>query len=168
MLTIQIVETRTSYELEDELEDAEFVTRRWRIVKERAVNVARLRQDGLLEVRVRSHANSRKYKDNVRMVWDKISDLISADGFRIKSLRAARKKLFDKKQELGSELRYSDTVLRNDTGNVLTGATGNSKRNLWDDEAVRGSFAGQKGAVCTHQNVWWKKAPTASRRRTST
>lgn len=160
MLTIQIVETRTSYVLEEENEDKEFITRRWRIVKERAVNVARLRAEGLLEIRVRSHANSRKYKDNIGMVLDQIGELISADGFRPKSLKAARKKLFEKKEELASELRYSDTVMRNDRGNVLTGATGGAKRNLWDDEAVRGSFdsfASKDGAVCTHQNVWWKK-----------
>ncbi|MES1983237.1 MAG: hypothetical protein V4443_12290 [Pseudomonadota bacterium] len=129
---------------------------------QRAVNVAKLHRDGLLEIRLASLANTSKYEAAIRRFWKQINDLIPLDGFTELSLSPAKDRLWVERVPLAKLIRYSDSTVRDDAGNVLRAAAGSDKDDLNHKVAVGQSLdfllQTDKNAYCEGANIWFKKA----------
>lgn len=130
--------------------------------KERAVNLAKLHRHGLLEIRIASHSNSSKYEIDVNRFWRSIDDLIPAREFAELSLSKAKDLLWTKRGELTDKIRYSDSTLRDEHGNVLKAATGSEMADLAANPAVAKSLdhllKNDPNAYCDETNFWFKQA----------
>ena len=69
----------------------------------------------------------------------------------------AKNAIFNKRQELMGEIRYSDSKLRNEYGTSLTAATGRDAANLVDDPGAESGLAGflEHGGYCDELNIWF-------------
>jgi hypothetical protein len=161
-LTITTVELRENREYLGEKLEGSRLVREWNISTKRAVNVACLHGDGLLELRIRSRDHTTRYQQDVAKFWHLLRGLLTANFFKPVALTRAKGKLFENKQKLKSEVRYSGSELRNENGTVLTAAAGEEQQNLFDDAAAQASvdsFISSDGAYCAESNVWWRKQP---------
>ncbi len=130
-------------------------------VHERAVNVAKLHRNGLLEVRITSHSNTSKYEDDVSRFFNAISSIIPSEPFREFTLSTAKDRLWADRLTLGHMIRYSDSTLRDEQGNILRAATGSDKGDLVANAAVANSLdyllTNDENAYCDGANFWFKK-----------
>lgn len=159
-LTIKVVEKREVKSLIDEIVDKEAfrMTKVYSYIEKRAVSIAHLSPDGLLELRIASQDTQRKYNELVRALRAKINRLIPNEGFEPVSLSAAKDKILRDRDELQNELRYSHSTARNDFGAVIQVSLGSQDENLTEDEgamAALDSFMNEDGHV-TGTNVYVK------------
>jgi len=158
-LVAKVVERRAYQRFVDQRTEGEFLLRRYRELKVRAVNLFKLHGDGLLELRIYSHINSSDYRDDVAGMWNRLSFLLSPSEFKQVSIGSAKTNLWKNRGSLGSVLRYSDSMLRNPLGTVLLASTGSEQASLFDDDGASKSldeFLKYK-AYCDASNVWWLK-----------
>jgi hypothetical protein len=158
-LLAQIVQKRLHKKYQRDRTVGNKYFREYEITEERAIHVARLRPDGLLELRVRSHLNSSKYSEDVGMLWTKIQPLLPRHKFEPLSLQKAKDKLLANNQELGDELIYSDAEMINDKNTKIILTRGTGEDNLFEDEAAQKSyndFSESEGAMSQGSNVTWK------------
>jgi hypothetical protein len=123
----------------------------------RAVNLFRLQRNGLLELRVQSYTNVTQYDEAVRKMWDMLSYIFTPTSFEEIPLARVKTTLWRKRDELQQEIRYSDSIVRNDSGTTLRIATGDMDANLSDDnDAAKSldSFMSSR-AYCDRTNVWF-------------
>lgn len=135
-LIVKIVETRVVQRFLDESSKGNLITRNYEQVHERAVNLARLHRNGLLEIRLGSHSNSSNYRHDLKRIWQRLSFLINESEFIPISLSTAKNKLWHDRAALTDLIRYSDSTLKNDHGNVIKAASGSDISNLFLDEGV--------------------------------
>jgi hypothetical protein len=128
---------------------------------QRAVNLAKLHRDGLLEIRLSTLANTSRYEDAIRRFWKQINALIPADDFSELSLSPAKDRLWVERLTLAKLVRYSDSTVRDEAGNVLRAVTGSDKDDLNQNVAVGQSLdfllGNDKNAYCEGANIWFKK-----------
>lgn len=156
-LTIKVVETREIRTFFGERRDASSgnLIKEYKIDRRRAVNVARLHDNGLLELRIASRDNTVKYLDDVRILWGKISKFILFSEFNKVSLDRAKTMLV-KDRSLISGVRYSQSSAKNDYGCVMQIATSTQDESLTSDlgsMAAITEFLEQDGFV-TGANVY--------------
>ncbi|MYM85727.1 hypothetical protein GTP91_00880 [Rugamonas sp. FT82W] len=160
-LCVKEVELRVFSKFLGEEKHGENTHRVYGTIKQRAVNFAKLHRDGLLEIRMASLENSTKYESNIRRFWDNVGELIPRRLFSEISLSNAKKKLWTDRDELSSLVRYTDTVLRDDYGNVLRAATGPDAGDLKDHivvgESLDHMLNNDDSAYCDGTNFWFKK-----------
>jgi len=158
-LVAKVVEKRTYQRFVDQRTEGDFLVRRYREFAVRAVNLFRLRNDGLLELRIYAHENSNDYRNDVTKMWSLLSFLFSPGDFKELSIAKAKTNLWKNRNALKSVLRYSDSTLRNALGTALSASTGSEQQSLFDDEGASNSldeFLRHK-AYCDTSNVWWLK-----------
>lgn len=130
-------------------------------VHERAVNMARLHRSGLLEIRISSHTNTSKYENDVFRFFNAISALIPSEPFRELSLSTAKDRLWTERSTLRDLVRYSDSTLRDEQGNILRAATGSEEGDLVANAAVANSLdyllTNDENSYCDGANFWFKK-----------
>ncbi|MFM0732828.1 hypothetical protein PQQ52_20340 [Paraburkholderia sediminicola] len=130
-------------------------------VQERAVNLAKLHRNGLLEVRVAAHANSTKYEVDIRRFWNQVTQFLPPTDFTELSLSVAKDRLWAERAELSAAVRYTDSTIRDEAGNVLRGATGSEGSDLVTDVAVSQSLdyllSHDAAAYCEGANIWFKE-----------
>jgi len=130
-------------------------------VQERCVNLAKLHRNGLLEIRVAAHSNSTKYDADIRRFWHQIGAFLPSGDFKESSLSVAKDRLWGERAELSEKIRYTDSTIRNEAGNVLRGAAGGDKSDLVSDEAVSKSLdfllEHDDAAYCEGANIWFKE-----------
>lgn len=159
-LTIKVVEKRIVKSLLEERVDAEAfrMTKVYSYVEKRAVSVAHLGIDGLLELRIASQDTQRKYTELVRSLRAKIHRLIPMEGFSEVSLSKAKDKILTDRDNLKHELRYSHSTARNDYGATIQVSLASQEEDLATDEGATeamDSFLGKDGHV-TGTNVYVK------------
>jgi hypothetical protein len=158
-LVIKIVEQRTYRTFVDQKTDGGYFVLRYKDDKIRAVNVVRLTADGQLDLRVFSHKNANDYRNDISSVWSRVNDVIEASLFKQVSLVTAKNNLLEKRSELKGILKFSRSQLRNQSGVVLSAATGSEESSLFEDVGANKSideFLHYK-AYCDASNVWWLK-----------
>lgn len=157
-IAIKVVERRIYMEFLGEEAEGKYVNRRYERTIERAVNVANLRSDGLLELRIASHKNSSKYANDVNKFWDIISPVLQRDKFAEISLNQIKGRLWSERAALHHEIRFSTSTLRNDLGTTLRAASGTQEGDLVDDEGASSSLSEfmNHDAYCDSSNVWFK------------
>lgn len=159
-LLIKQVETRTTRKfLRDTTDLGERTySRIYSVETKRAVNIARLYANGLLELRITSQDNSTRYKDNVEALFRAISPLITPAGFSEVSLKIAKNKLFNDRDELANEVRYSHSTAKNDFGFSMNVSCSSQEDNICDDGgsiAALETFIENDGEV-TGSNIYLK------------
>lgn len=155
---IKVIQTRESSELLSEVIKGDTLTKKWRIKKERAVNLFKLRDNGLLELRITSQRNTSKYKSDIENMWEMVSDFLPRSHFQEVSLNKAKEVLWSQRGSLQDKVRYSDVTLKNDTGNTIKAVTGSHLSNLYEDDAVNNSMEVfyNHEAYCDSQNIWFR------------
>jgi hypothetical protein len=154
------VETRILVELIGEHDQANgHFVREYRRDPVRAVNVIRIHDDGLLEMRIYSHrATGGRYKDDLPMMWGLLSGLADFDDYEELSLLTAKQTIWEKRAELKGILRFSRASLRDKSGTTMDCAVGSFDADLFDDDAAEAglSIFHKKGrAYCDRHNLWW-------------
>lgn len=137
---LKIVDPRMYHVLVDEIEQGDFIVKRYIREQVRAVNVLHLHHDGLLEMRIAAHKNTSQYTEDIKKMWRMAEPILAASQFRTFLLDGLKKKLWDNKRTLAGEIAYSNSKLRDQFGNVLTAATGQESASLSDREGVAGSL----------------------------
>lgn len=158
-LTIKICECRESSKLVTD--DYDPITshriKTYAVTKKRAINVAKLNLDGLLEIRIASRDNSTKYHEQVSDVIRTVNNFFPMDRFEILSLSKAKDTLYLKQEDFAGIIRYSSTTAKNDYGIAMNLAAPNLSQNLSEDNgssAAMKGFLAQKGFV-TGSNIWF-------------
>lgn len=159
-LVIKMVETRITKVLLAETTDfdAGRMTKTYSVSRKRAVNIAHLDANGLLELRIASRDNQSRYLDNLKALQVKISKFIPRDGFAPVSLSTAKDKLLNNRKMLANEIRYSHSSARNDFGFVMNVSSSSQEENLSTDDgsmAALDSFLANEGHV-TGTNIYVK------------
>jgi hypothetical protein len=157
-LIIKIIETRETSELLSENSKGDILTKKWRIKKERAVNLFKLHADGLLELRITSQSNSTQYKSKVNHMWKLVADFLPRDYFTEISLLKAKDLLWSERNSLQDKIRFSDATLKNDVGNTIRAATGSPASSLYEDDGINSSMKAfmEHDAYCDSHNIWFK------------
>jgi hypothetical protein len=158
-LVAKVVERRTYQRFIDQKNEGDFLIRRYKELQVRAVNLFRLSDDGLLELRIYSHENSSDYRNDVAKMWNMLSFLFSPTDFKQRSLGKIKTNLWKNRDALQDILRYSDSTLRNALGTALSASTGSEQASLFNDPGASNSldeFLKFK-AYCDASNVWWLK-----------
>ncbi|KAA8693091.1 Uncharacterized protein ALO80_00807 [Pseudomonas caricapapayae] len=159
-LTIKIIEKRITKVFDSEQIDREAgtITKKYNFTEKRAVNIATLNHEGLLELRIASQDNSTKYTNLVRDMFMRIRKFIPIDGFGAISLGAAKDKILKDRVPLAQEFRYSNSTAVNNLGAVLQLSSSSQDDNLSSDNgsmAAIDSFLAGDGHV-TGANVYAK------------
>jgi hypothetical protein len=92
------------------------MTKTYAVTKKRAVNIAQLNENGLLEFRLASQDNQSRYHDNLRALRIQVSKFIPLGGFEMVSLSKAKDRLLEDRATLAGEVRYSHSTASNDFG----------------------------------------------------
>ncbi|MDX1723929.1 MAG: hypothetical protein R3355_12600 [Pseudomonas sp.] len=166
-LTVKICETRESSKLvEDNLDAA--TSRRiktYQITKKRAISIAHLDREGLLQIRIASRDTSTKYHEQLSTVINMILKFVPTGVFESVSLSKAKDTLYSKQEDLAGIIRYSTTTAMNDFGISMNLASPNVSKNLSEDggsSAAMKGFMAEKGFV-TGSNIWFIMPSDASR-----
>lgn len=159
-LTMKIVEKRMVRTFSSEIIDraAGVITKSYSFKEKRAVNVATLNHEGLLELRIASQDTQTKYTNLVRELLSKIRHFIPHNGFSMVSLNDAKAKILTDRVKLASEIRYSNSTAKNDLGAVMQISSSSQDDNLSSDDgsmAALDSFLAGDGHV-TGTNVYVK------------
>lgn len=159
-LTIKIIEKRLTKTFESESIDhvAGTITKKYNFTEKRAVNVATLNHEGLLELRIASQDNSTKYTHLVKEMLLRVRKFIPLDGFSTISLSVAKDKILKDRAKLATEFRYSNSTAVNDLGAVMQISSSSQDDNLSSDSgsmAAIDSFLASDGHV-TGANVYAK------------
>jgi len=159
ILVIKLVETKWREEFAGEEADGGYIIKRWRKISERAVNVVRLHQDGLLEIRLASHKTPSSYFDECNKIKKAIEVVLSTSSFREVSLSKVKNTLLNDKSALKEKIRFTNATLKNDRGNTIRAAVGSPKDDLSDDSSVNDSMDNflQNSGYCDGTNIWFIK-----------
>ncbi|MFJ2449485.1 hypothetical protein [Pseudomonas sp. NPDC087626] len=166
-LTIKIVECRESSKLVDDDFDQHTGrrTKVWEVTKKRAVSVAHLSHEGLLEIRVSSRENSTKYHEQVSELIRLINKFIPINSFEPVSLGKSKATLHEKKDDFAGVIRYTSTTATNDMGISMNLSAANMSNNLMQNDGSSGAmreFLAKKGYV-TGSNIWFIMPDDATR-----
>lgn len=114
-------------------------------------------KSGRLTVRIAQQRNTKKYKSESDSFRYLIRDLIPEVGFREVSLSSAKDYLWDEKDRLDDEVRFTTATLKNDYGTSLQAATGSISDDLYKDVgAVEGlTVFKDHDAHCDTSNLWF-------------
>ncbi len=164
-LTIKVVERREVKSFASEVTDPATgdLVKRYTFSPKRAVSVAHLGADGILELRIASQDNQTKYHELVRAMLARIRKFIPMDGFSEVSLSIAKNKILKDRVTLASEVRYSNSTAKNDLGGVMQLSSSSAEDNLSDDDGSMGAldkFLATDGHV-TGTNVYLKLPNTS-------
>jgi hypothetical protein len=154
------VEKRTFKKLTSEVNDtsAMTLTKVYRYEHERAINVARLWTNGLLEIRIASRDNSTRYKDDLTHFFSRLRTIFPRTEFRDISLGGLKKNLWEKRVELQSLVKFSTYTLRDDEGMSLRANTALNTDDLAGSERIAKSLAefDTETTYCSDSNVYFK------------
>ncbi|MGK3994008.1 hypothetical protein [Sorangium sp. So ce1024] len=127
-------------------------------VHERAVNVAKMHRDGILELRISSRRGNADYGKDVTVLRRQIEPLVPIGEFSEWSIGAAKHAIWQNRASLASAVRFGDSRVRNDYGTVITAAARNRETDLNEDESATNSlnaFLSSEEAWFDTSNLWW-------------
>jgi hypothetical protein len=156
-IIVKQVETRTTNQYLHSTFDAATsqMSKVYSVIKKRAINIACLHSDGLLEIRISSQDNSTKYEKNVRTFFNALAPLINYGEFRAIGLHKAKTEIWENRKALSKEIRYNNSVAKNDLGIQLNISTATYDENLSEDvgaENALQAFIDEDGQV-TSSNI---------------
>lgn len=158
-LIVKGVETRFSRKLIDDEVVGNMQTMKFEIVRERAVNVLKVFEDGRVEVRLGSKSNASHYLRELQRFWYQVRHFLQESDVTQVSLTKLKNTVWSERKELEKVMRFSSHTLRNDNGVTLKAATGSESDNLITDEGATESLDGfiKKDGYCDSSNFWMLK-----------
>lgn len=132
---------------------------RYKPVIERCVNIARVFENGAVEIRIQSHRSSSRYENELNAVLELLAPILPVEKFVPVSLGSAKRMLWEDRKRLKKAIRYSDSKLTNTFGTTLSAATGNKDSALADDPAVTESVNSyyKNNGHFSGSNIWFLK-----------
>lgn len=159
-MTLKEVEKRTSKKLASEVTDiaAMTYTKVYRVEHERAINVARLWDSGLLEIRIASRDNATRYRDDLADFFNRLKLIIARNEFTELSLRPLKKNLWTNRTKLQHLVRFSTYTLQDDEGMSLRANAVLSTDDLAESERIAKSLAefNAETVQCSDSNIYFK------------
>lgn len=159
-LTLKEIEKRTSKKLTSETTDDEAMTftKVYKFEHQRAINVARLWDSGLLEVRIASRDNATRYRDDLAHFFNRLKPVVARNEFAEVSLRQLKKNLWAKRVELQHLVKFSTYTLQDDEGMSLRANAVLSTDDLAGSERVAKSLAefNADTVQCSDSNIYFK------------
>lgn len=165
-MIVKEIQVKESYELSTQTVTQNGMIREYKKIQERGVNVAHLKRNGDLEIRIASRTGSNSYATDLRNFRHRIGQILPLNGFAEKSLRKAKDKLWTDRLAYSGKIRFSEVAARNDEDYILKASGGNIESNVSSNEASVSSmenFIGMDGR-CESFNLWFSKAHTPSNR----
>lgn len=145
--------------LGDEIEGDRFY-RVYTNEQKRAVNVAKLHRDGLLEIRIAAHGGS-KYQADVNRFIGHLAEILPFVGFAELPLDTAKDKLLAERNTESRIVRYTNATLCDGDGNLMQAITATDGGDLAKAPAIgRGLDAlleTDEDAYCADSNLWFIK-----------
>ena len=153
----KMVESREERRYVGETKVGELYQKSWSVTPVRAVNVARLHQDGLLEMSIHSHGGSGQYADDLSRFWEMLESFIPQSHFSDFSIANAKNHFWENRASLSGRVRFSDSTMRNECGTTLIASTGRGDDDLVHDSGASASIDEflDHGAYCDSSNVWF-------------
>lgn len=143
-LVIKIVETREAQVPmgEERSPDGKMLTKRYELRPERAVSVARLHRDGLLEVRISARSTgSKKYEQDLSLFWIRVRGLLDFALFRPWPFKDLKERIGKDAAALQPKIRFSNSQLRNEQGAVMEISSRGYAASLYGDTGASSSMA---------------------------
>lgn len=154
------VEKRTSKKLTSETTDDEAMTytKVYKVEHQRAINVVRLWDNGLLEVRIASRDNATRYREDLAHFFNRLKPIIVRNEFVEVSLRQLKKNLWAKRVELQHLVKFSTYTLQDDEGMSLRANAVFSTDDLAGSERIAKSLAefNAETVQCSDSNIYFK------------
>lgn len=164
-LTIKLVEQKTvtkQGDLEMLQDGSGRMARIFTIEKHRAVHIAKLHRDGMLELRIASQTSNSKYEDEVHRIWKYFEPFFPSASFKDVSLRHAKDNMWKNREEWKEVYEYSNHWVRDEFGNVLSAITAGGKRGLSSNKALSGgldyTLNNDTNAYSEGSNCWFRKS----------
>jgi len=145
-LTVKEVYSHEAVKLSQTQKTENRMVKTFEIVRTRAVNVAKLHRDGLLEIRLAS-VSEQSYKEQRDRFEKHLGDLIPIHQFGKVDFTIAKEKLSDRKSDLSEKVRFADTILKNANGTTVKVMTGSRDDDLAQD---KGAVAGEDAFLAHH------------------
>src|SRR5260370_24089687 len=98
----KVIERRIYQRFVDQRVEGNYLIKRYRELTVRAVNLFKLNDDGLLELRVYSHHNSSDYRNDITRMWNLLSFLLPPSDFKTLSIGKAKTNLWKNRNSLKS------------------------------------------------------------------
>jgi hypothetical protein len=132
----------------------------------RVVHVAKLHRRGLLELRIASQESSSRYEAEVHRIWKHFEPFFPSEDFLDLSITKAKSKIWTDRQTLADIIRYTNTTVRNDAGNIIQAISGSGTTDLGTDAAfgdgLDHAMQHDTSARCEAANIWFKKTDQLS------
>jgi hypothetical protein len=137
----------------------------YRIVVDRAVWVAELHSNGVLELRIQSKKNSSMYKDELKEFWSLLAGIFRQKDFEPVDLSRAKEKMWSDRVKLKDELKFVSSKMLNCLGSRMIASAGTIEQDLQEDAGADQSidaFLGKNDAYCDSLNVWFLEDSSAN------
>jgi len=124
----------------------------------RAVNIAKVYRDGLLEIRLASVSES-SYKEQRERFLRHLGELVPIQEFSPLNFGTAKARLHSDRDNLTDKIRFSDAILRNENGVTIKVTTGSSEDDLAQDQGARAgqdAFLRHDNAYADGHNFWFR------------
>ena len=164
-LIVKLVDTRRYKTMVSRLTEGNREVVTYELDEERAINVLRIGENGLTEVRIQAHRNAVDYNAQAEAVFDKLAGVIDRLHFEDFLLGKARRYMLENRSKLASILRFGEGVVISKKGAPITFATANWNENMFgDDEEVEAAMttllaSGGGRSKCNTVNCTWLKLP---------
>ncbi|MDO8459411.1 MAG: hypothetical protein Q7T07_21110 [Burkholderiaceae bacterium] len=165
-IVIKEIQVKERYELSNEIFSSNGMIREYKKIQDRGVNIARLKRNGDLEIRIASRSGSNSYSSDLSNFRNRIKNILPLSGFAEKSLSTAKDTLWNNRALYSGKIRFSEVAARNDDDYILKATGGNLESNVSSNVASvtsMESFIGMDGK-CESYNLWFSKAHTPSKR----
>lgn len=141
-LVVKQVETRTTRVYRGEFVNAaeKTVSKVYDFEEKRAINIVRLYENGLLELRINSRDNSTNYTQNIKSLFGSVSKIIPPAGFNEISLDVAKNKLIEQRDELADEVRFVKSTAKNDFGVIMDLSCATQDDSICEDNGSTGAL----------------------------
>lgn len=160
-LVVKSVEIRSYWEKVEETRRGSRIIKEYEERSQRAVNVARLSEDGLLEIRIQSYERAADYEAALSDFWSRINPLLPQRKFSPQSIHKFKEYLIKNRATLEGEIRYAPLLARSGTGFTMALGVPDLQQSLFKDKgATEGfaAFAKYDATVETGNFIWIKRA----------
>ncbi|MBC7705937.1 MAG: hypothetical protein H7274_18580 [Rhodoferax sp.] len=159
-MALKEIEKRTSKRLTSETTNEQDMTftKVYKVEHERAINVARLWNTGLLEIRIASRDNATRYRDDLANFFNRLKPIVARNEFAEVSLAQVKKNLWAKRVQLQHLVKFSTYTLQDDEGMSLRANTVMASDDLADSERIAKSLAqfDTETTHCSGSNLYFK------------
>lgn len=156
-LVIKYVQEHKYREFISEKPEGEQFVIRYRLVAERMVDLIKVSESGMVEVRL-TRREGQRYEEILKHFWLNLEPLVSQDGMKETSLGITKDYLISNSSELSNLVRYSTSTLSNNGGYKARFAAGSRADDIVTDSGCRKSvdqFLDEAGH-CDELSVWFK------------